>query len=55
MIDTENFKRLIYESTSTSETLEKVSASSASILEEIKQKKKNLSKVSRKKDEIISY
>lgn len=55
MIDTENFKRLIYESASTSETLKKASASSASILEEVKQKKKNLSKVSRKKDEIVNY
>ncbi len=55
MIDTENFKRLIYESVSISEMLEKASASSALILEEIKQKKKNLSKVSRKKDKIISY
>ncbi len=55
MIDTENFKRLIYESASISNMLEKASASFASILEEIKQKKKNLLKVSRKKDEIVNY
>ncbi len=35
--------------------LKKASTSSASILEEIKQKKKNLSKVLHKKDEIINY
>lgn len=55
MIDTENFKWLIYKSASTLNMLEKASASSASILEEIKQKKKNLSKVLCKKDEIINY
>lgn len=58
MIDKKNFKWLVYEFTSDmlekNETVEALT-SSVSILKEMKQKKKNLSKISCKKDEIINY